>query len=93
MRPRPNPRLMRNKLDLSDRVQVRLLRKRLCLSDAELAKIVDRVGNSISGINKEVAKTSRVPASASPPPAAVIVSATVTETAATELTADKPTTS
>jgi Protein of unknown function (DUF3606) len=46
---------IRNKLDLSDPTQVRLLRKRLHLSDLELINIVDRVGNSLSAIGKEVA--------------------------------------
>jgi Protein of unknown function (DUF3606) len=46
---------IRNKLDLSDHTQVRLLRKRLHLSDFELINIVDRVGNSLSAIGKEVA--------------------------------------
>ena len=46
---------IRNKLDLSDPTQVRLVRKRLRLSDAELTEIADRIGNSISAISKEVA--------------------------------------
>ena len=44
---------IRNKLDLSDLVQVRLLRKRLRLSESELSDIVTRVGNSISAISKQ----------------------------------------
>jgi hypothetical protein len=44
---------IRNKVDLSDRVQVRLLKKRLQLSEAELTRIVDKTGNSIAAIAKE----------------------------------------
>lgn len=44
---------IRNKLDLTDRAQVRLVKKRLRLSDADLTAIVGRIGNSISAINKE----------------------------------------
>jgi Protein of unknown function (DUF3606) len=45
----------RNSLDVRDRVQVRIVRKRLKLSDAQLADIVRKTGNSISAINKEAA--------------------------------------
>jgi hypothetical protein len=47
--------LTRNCLDVRDRVQVRIVRKRLKLSDAQLADIVRKAGNSISAINKEAA--------------------------------------
>ncbi|MEY9122073.1 DUF3606 domain-containing protein [Bradyrhizobium yuanmingense] len=52
---RPKPQLIRNKLDLTDRAQVRLVKKRLGLSDAELIAIVGRIGNSIPAISKEAA--------------------------------------
>lgn len=71
---RSTPKPIRNKLDLSDRVQMRLVRKRLGLSDAELAAMVGRIGNSISAISKEAAQH-RANALAKPadlPPAAVI---------------------
>jgi len=48
------PRVFRNRLDLNDRVQVRVIRKRLRISEAELAQIVTKIGNSISAISKEV---------------------------------------
>jgi Protein of unknown function (DUF3606) len=48
------PRYFRNRLDLNDRVQVRVIRKRLRISEAELAQIVTRIGHSISAISKEV---------------------------------------
>ncbi|MBH5366825.1 DUF3606 domain-containing protein [Bradyrhizobium glycinis] len=52
---RPKPQPIRNKLDLTDRTQVRLIKKRLGLSDAELITIVGRIGNSIPAIGKEAA--------------------------------------
>ena len=45
--------LTRNSLDVRDRVQVRIVRKRLKLSDAQLADIVRKAGNSITAISKE----------------------------------------
>jgi DNA-binding XRE family transcriptional regulator len=47
---RRNPR---NSLDVRDRVQVRVVRKRLKLTDAQLADIIRKSGNSISAISKE----------------------------------------
>ena len=46
----------RNSLDLRDKVQVKILRKRLKVSDRQLASIVRKSGSSISAITKE-AKT------------------------------------
>ncbi len=87
------PKPIRNKLDLTDRGQTRLVRKRLSLSDAELAAIVGRIGNSIAAISKEVAKqrANALPKPADVPPAAVIASVTATEQAATEIPATAPT--
>ena len=45
--------LSRNFLDVRDRVQVKVVRKRLKLTDAELADIIRKTGNSISAISKE----------------------------------------
>jgi DNA polymerase III delta subunit len=50
----PKPRYFRNRLDLTDHVQVRVLRKRLRISEAELTQMASKLGNSISAINKEV---------------------------------------
>ena len=50
---RRRPTYFRNLLDLRDKVQVRVLRKRLRLSDEEFADIVQKSGNSISAITKE----------------------------------------
>lgn len=43
----------RNKLDLTDRVQVRILRKRLKVSSPQLASLVRTAGDSITAIGKE----------------------------------------
>ena len=43
----------RNKLDLNDRVQVRIVRKRLKVSDEQLASLVRTAGNSITALRKE----------------------------------------
>ncbi len=43
----------RNSLDLRDKVQVKVLRKRLKLSDEQFSLVVRKSGNSISAITKE----------------------------------------
>src|SRR4051812_31488466 len=45
--------LSRSFLDVRDRVQVKVVRKRLKLTDAQLADIIRKTGNSISAISKE----------------------------------------
>ena len=85
---RAKPHPIRNKLDVTDRTQVRLVRKRLKLSDTELTEIVGRTGNSLAAISKEAAlqRASALPAQTDVPPVAVIGSAsepTSTEGAAT----------
>lgn len=89
---RAKPTCLRNKLDLTDRTQVRLVRKRLRMSDAELTEIVGRIGNSIAAISKEVAlkRARTIPQPADVPPAAVIASAAATEPAANELAITTP---
>jgi hypothetical protein len=76
---------IRNKVDMTDRAQVRLLKKRLQLSEAELIQIVDKIGNSIAAIAKEAAlqRAKDLPGPAHVP-AAVIASATLSETGVTE---------
>ena len=56
----------RNSLDLADRVQVRVMRKRLGLSEAEFSDLVRKAGNSITAIKKEAAAMQR------PSPAAAV---------------------
>ena len=48
-----NPRPVRTTLDLGDEAQVRLLRKRLSISNDDLVRIVAKIGNSIAAISKE----------------------------------------
>ena len=43
----------RNKLDLSNRVQVRIVRKRLKISEAQLNNLVRTAGDSIAAVRKE----------------------------------------
>lgn len=50
---RHRPTYFRNSLDLRDKVQVRVLRKRLKLSDEQFTSVVRKSGNSISAITKE----------------------------------------
>jgi DNA-binding transcriptional regulator YiaG len=54
---RPRPTYFRNALDLRDKVQVKVLRKRLRLSDEEFAGILRKSGNSIAAIAKEATRT------------------------------------
>jgi uncharacterized protein DUF3606 len=49
------PTYFRNSLDLRDKVQVKVLRRRLKLTDEQLASIVRKSGKSISAITKEAA--------------------------------------
>ena len=52
---RRKPTFFRNSLDLRDRVQVKVLRKRLKLSDEQCSSIVRKSGSSIAAITKEAA--------------------------------------
>ena len=56
------PAYFRNSLDLRDKVQVKILRKRLKLSGEQFAGVVRKSGHSISAITKEANRA----ASASP---------------------------
>jgi hypothetical protein len=78
---------IRNKLDLTDKTQVRLLKKRLRLSEAELTRIVDRAGNSIAAIAKEVGlqRAKELPVAPADVPPAVIASATLGEASVVEI--------
>jgi hypothetical protein len=84
---RPKVQSTRNKLDMTDHIQVRIVTKRLKLSEGELTKMVGRIGNSIAALSKEVAQqraAKLVPANA------VIASVTVTETTAELIVPDEP---
>ena len=54
---RRKPTYFRNSLDLRDKVQVKILRKRLKVSDEQFVDIVRKSGNSISAITKEATRT------------------------------------
>ena len=85
---RSKPQPIRNKLDLGDRVQVRLIKKRLGLSETELTAIVGRIGNSISAISKEATaqRASIIPQPPQIPPAAVIATVAGSDQAASDIT-------
>ena len=72
---RRKPTYFRNSLDLRDKVQVKVLRKRLKLSDEQFADIVRKSGKSISAITKEAAtkEAARTTASATEVPAVAVV--------------------
>jgi hypothetical protein len=53
---RRRPTYFRNAMDLKDKVQVRILRKRLKLSPDQYAAVVRKAGNSISAITKEAGR-------------------------------------
>jgi hypothetical protein len=72
-------RHFRNRVDMADHVQVRVIRRRLRLSEPELNKLVDRVGNSIAAISKEAALRKAVQLS---PPRDLPATATVATVAA-----------
>ena len=73
----------RNKLDLRDRVQVRIIRKRLKVSEKQLVGLVQKAGDSLAAVRKE-ADLQRL---AAVPPAEVVAS--VQEPAAAE-TVEEP---
>ncbi|WLB24024.1 DUF3606 domain-containing protein [Bradyrhizobium japonicum] len=85
---RSKPQPIRNKLDLGDRVQVRLIKKRLGLSETELTAIVGRIGNSISAISKESTgqRAIIIPQPPQIPPAAVIATVAGSDQAASDIT-------
>jgi hypothetical protein len=84
---RSKPQPLRNKLDLGDRAQVRLIKKRLHLSEAELNAIVGRVGNSISAISKEAtAHSASTPLPPQLPSAAVIATVAASDPAISDIT-------
>lgn len=53
---RRKPTYFRNSLDLRDKVQVKILRKRLKVSNEQFVDIIRKSGNSISAITKEATR-------------------------------------
>jgi len=74
----------RNKLDLSDRVQVRIVRKRLKVSEQQLAGLVQKAGSSIAAVRKEAGarRLLTLPRLRLPPANDVVESAVAEEEAA-----------
>jgi hypothetical protein len=62
----------RNFLDVRDRAQVKVVKKRLKVTDAQLADIIRKTGNSISAISKEAGARQCLSLPKQTPTAAVI---------------------
>ena len=45
---------IRNKIDLADPSQIRIMRRRLGISADDLRRVVEKVGNSIAAVCKEI---------------------------------------
>ena len=71
----------RNRLDLNDRVQVRIVRKRLKVSDRQLTSLVQTVGNSIAAVTKEANARKGIAPVGEIPDAAIIASVQKAEAA------------
>ena len=48
------PPTTRNKIDVADASQIRILKRRLGVSSDDLHRIVAKVGNSIAAVTKEI---------------------------------------
>jgi hypothetical protein len=48
------PLATRNKIDVADASQIRILKKRLGISSDDLHRVVAKVGNSIAAVTKEI---------------------------------------
>ena len=55
------PKPIRNKIDLADSSQVRILRRRLGISADDLQRVVAKVGNSIAAVCKEIEPQKAIP--------------------------------
>jgi hypothetical protein len=51
---RIKPRATRNKIDVADPTQIRILKRRLGVSSDDLHRVVAKVGNSIAAVTKEI---------------------------------------
>jgi hypothetical protein len=56
------PQPIRNKIDMADPCQVRILRRRLGISADDLQRVADKVGNSIASVCKEIEPQKAIPA-------------------------------
>jgi hypothetical protein len=48
------PLATRNKIDVADASQIRILKRRLGVSSDDLQRVVAKVGNSIAAVTKEI---------------------------------------
>jgi Protein of unknown function (DUF3606) len=55
------PLAIRNKIDLADPSQIRILRRRLGISADDLQRVVAKVGNSIAAVCKEIEPQKPIP--------------------------------
>jgi hypothetical protein len=77
---------IRNQLDVTDKTQVRQLKKRLRLSEAELTRIIDKTGNSLAAIAKEAAlqRAKELPVPAPVPPTVIAAAAALRDSGVAE---------
>jgi hypothetical protein len=64
---RLKPPTTRNKIDVADAGQVRILKKRLGISSDDLHRAVAKVGNSIAAVTKEIELQKPLPLTAPAP--------------------------
>ena len=64
---RIKPRATRNKIDVADPTQIRILKRRLGVSSDDLHRVVAKVGNSIAAVTKEIETRKPLPLTASAP--------------------------
>ena len=57
----------RNKIDVADASQTRILKKRLGISSDDLHRVVAKVGNSIAAVTKEIESQKPMPLAAAAP--------------------------
>ena len=55
------PQSFRNKIDPADPSQIRSLRRRLGISASDLQRVVEKVGNSIAAVCKEIELQKAIP--------------------------------
>src|ERR1700724_3645573 len=55
------PQPIRNNIDLADPSQIRILRRRLGMSAGDLQRVVEKVGNSIAAVCKEIEPQKAIP--------------------------------
>jgi hypothetical protein len=81
---RLKPPTARNKIDVADASQIRILKRRLGISRDDLHRVVAKVGNSIAAVTKEIESQKPLPLTAPAPvqidsalPSAIRVTASV----------------